>query len=140
MSITDHAPVVRLDLAAGPDPGGDAAAAQTWVVDGSVTVLEALGRLAAEGGDERRAVTVVVRTPDLAGAPAPRRAAAEAAVEALRGIVQSATLEDSTAGLRVNLVAGGPDDDEDVARTVAFLSSPDAGFVIGASFDLRSAR
>jgi hypothetical protein len=124
--------VVVLALEAGePDP------AKRWVVEGSVGVIGALGRLVAADGNgaARRPVVLLAWIADGAGDPA-----AEAAVEALRGIAQAATREDSTASLRVNVVAGGPAQSADVARTVAFLTSAAGGFVAGSTFDLREAR
>jgi len=113
---------------------------ERWVVDGSVGVIGALGRLSAAGAPKgrQRPVTVLVWTQQQ-GEPR-RRAAAEAAFEAARGIAQTATREDSTAALRVNVVAGGPDEAADVVRTVAFLSCAAGGFVAGSTFDLRGTR
>jgi hypothetical protein len=138
----DGAAVVLLDLAeaspaspAGPD------LARAWVLDGSADVIAALATLVADTGAEaavRRPTTVLVRVPDGDGSVA-RRAAAEAVVEAVRGIVQSASLEASTAALRLNVVVAAPADDDDALRTLGYLSSADAGFVVGSTFDLRSA-
>jgi hypothetical protein len=116
--------------------------ARRWVVDGSVAIIEALAaRVTNNGPDARRPATILVWLPaSLARATASVRAAAEAAVEAVRGIVQSATREESTQSLRVNVVVGRPEEIDDALATVAFLSSSDAGFVAGATFDLRGAR
>jgi hypothetical protein len=129
----DGAAVVLVDLT---QDGGEPA--RRWVVDGSVAVIGALADLAgAPAATGRRPVTILVWTPEaLEGEPA-RRAAAEAAVEAMRGIAHTAALEESTAALRINVVVGRETVADDALRTVAHLSSPDAGFIVGATFDLR---
>jgi len=109
-----------------------------WVVDGSVGVIEALGRLASRASGAQRPVTLLVWSDTHRDVR--RSAAAEAALEAVRGIAQTATREDSTASLRVNVIAGGPREAADVVRTIAFLSSGDGAFVAGSTFDLRGAR
>jgi len=138
--------VAELLAGAGGDAGGavvvlaledgEADPEERWVVDGSLGVIAALGRLVAEGGDglERRPVVLLVWSARRSGA------AGEAALEALRGIAQAATRESSTASLRVNVVAGAAEQAADVARAVTFLTSLASGFVAGATFDLREDR
>jgi hypothetical protein len=132
VDLPESAVVLLLTLRSGaPDPE------QQWVVDGIVAVVAALQDIAAKADDEgeRRPVVVTVLQPaDLAESERP---AAEALYEALRGLAQAATLEASTARLRINVLAAGRDHLDDVARMVRHLAS--AGFTIGASFDLREA-
>lgn len=127
------APGAALVLALGDDCGDPE---RSWVSEGSVETIAALASLTRDGTS--RAVCLLVwseRDSNLR-----RRAAAEATLEAARGLAQVATLEDSTRALRVNVVAGGPESEDDVLRTVEFLCSPASGFVAGSTFDLRSGR
>jgi hypothetical protein len=123
--------VLLLQLGAAPsDPYED------WVVAGTVAVLDELRSLQRDAGadaGDRNPVTVVC-----AGA-AGESPAAEALFEAVRGILQSLTLEPEARCLRCNVVRAGDAGDERVGAILRYLASPDGGFAIGTTLDLGGA-
>ncbi len=86
--------------------------------------------LTAEAGALHAVVVPRSEQPEVA-------AAANASAEAMRGIVQSVSREVDPAVLRVNLVIGEENGEEDVLRCVRFLCSASGGFFIGSTVDVR---
>jgi hypothetical protein len=66
--------------------------------------------------------------------------AQETMIEALRGLVQSYTLETGHPVPPVNMVVSQPDQAHDRAATWRYLADPDAKMAWGATFDLRAVR
>lgn len=104
-------------------------------------VLVELARdLAQVSWTEQRRVCVDVRTPGPESSSKAHVAPTIAAtVAAVRGLVQSYTLECGPAAPPVNLLLSTPDQVEDRAASWRYLDSEHGGLARGATFDLRSA-
>ncbi|HVX32229.1 MAG TPA: hypothetical protein VHA80_03735 [Solirubrobacterales bacterium] len=94
-------------------PGDDLEALGSALTAAFVEVRAAL--------DAGRPVTVVLRAADLEGQGSPLDAALATGV---LGMVRTLAIEGAKPGWRVNVVAGGGDDDGAVEETVALLADP----------------
>jgi hypothetical protein len=123
--------VLLLQLGAAPaDPYED------WVTAGTLAVVEqlrSLQSLGADGARERNPVTVLCAGEP--GAPP----AAEALFEAMRGVVQSVTLEPAARELRCNVLRAERADDARVLAALRYIASDDGGFAVGSTLDLMGA-
>jgi hypothetical protein len=109
---------------------------EDWPTQAAVAVITRLRAVLDEDvGHAGRHCLVVVVVPSSEEPEV--TAAAEASVEAMRGIVQSISREVDPAVLRVNLVIGAERNQEDVLRCVDFVSSASGGFFVGSTVDLR---
>jgi hypothetical protein len=87
---------------------------------------------AARTAPEGAAVVSLVVTASPASAPT-----TEAFVEAVRGLVQSFTLERDPSTPAVNIVVSGPGQEADRSATLEYLSGVDGRFSRGTTYDLR---
>ncbi|MFB2585886.1 hypothetical protein [Herbiconiux liukaitaii] len=101
------------------------------LTEGVFEVIEFLTG-AARTAPEGAAVVSLVVTASPASAPT-----TEAYIEAVRGLVQSFTLERDPSTPAVNIVVSGPGQEQDRAATLAYLSSVDGRFSRGTTYDLR---
>jgi len=123
---------------AAPDAGD---ALERWVEEPLVALVARLREALPAAGDGDAAdparVAVVVELPPAAAGEDPwRLAARDALCEAVRGVVGTLTLELGPVA-RVNTLLAHEADGAAARAALAFLAGPRAGFVAGATFDLR---
>jgi hypothetical protein len=107
-----------------------------WVQAGAVSVIQAMQEIMADATrPDLRRVAVLV-WPD-EPATAREREAIGATVEAMRGIVQSLTLEIDPDQLRLNVVIGAGDRVPDVKKTLDLLAADRGDYLAGATIDVR---
>jgi hypothetical protein len=100
------------------------------LTEGVFEVIEFLNRSGAGAAE-----AVVVHLIDESGpASAP---STEAFIEAVRGLVQSATLERESSTPATNIVVTRRDQEEERTQTDAYLAGPDGRFSRGTTYDLR---
>jgi len=119
---------------------------EDWLVDGVTSLVAELrdwcgglraSDVTAGSGDQARRsglLAVIVER----GMSSPHDEAAEAFVEAMRGIVQCIALEFAHTGLTIACVAVDDDQHDDLATTARHMGSAAGVFMAGASFDLRT--
>ena len=110
---------------------------RSWVVEGTVTLLETLrGRLDGGGTGKRRLFVPVVWEPP--GLGAAEHEAVSALIGAVRAVVHSATLESSASAVRCNVIVMDETSLGDATSALRFLASSDGAFAAGATFDVRA--
>ena len=95
--------------------------------------------LAEASWKQQRRVCVDVRTPSPSATSCAAAPIISATVAAVRGLVQSYTLECGPDAPPVNLLLTTSEQVEDRARSWRYLDSEHGGLARGATFDLRSA-
>lgn len=124
-----------LELGSAPrDEYGD------WVTTGVVAVIEALQslqRMTEREHEDVNPVTVVC-----AGIPDDLTCAiaADALFEAVRGIVQSVTLESAAQSLQCNVLRVARISDGSLAAVLRYLASSAGGFALGTTLNLAGSR
>jgi hypothetical protein len=103
----------------------------SWMEEGVAGLVE---ELVAAARSNRR-VAIDVRTPATPGADG----AAEAIVQAARGLAQAYTLESGAAVPPVNVIVSTAAQESDRDATWRFLADTDGGGARGATIDLREA-
>ncbi|GAA0730738.1 hypothetical protein GCM10010199_46450 [Dactylosporangium roseum] len=118
--------VLVVELSPGaPDPF------EAWVVRATTKLVDGVRTAVADASTPVLVVQVVPRTTNAA-----QHAAAAAAWQAARAVVQAATLETEARPV-VNLVRLPADADSNALESVVrLLSGANGGFIVGASFDL----
>jgi hypothetical protein len=108
---------------------------EDWPSEASVAVLSRLRSVLEDGGEGagRHCIVVVVK-PDAGSSEL--AAATGATAEAMRGIVQSISVEVEPARLRVNVVISHERGIADLLRTLRHLSASSGGFFAGATVDV----
>lgn len=106
------------------------------LTDGVFAVIEHLARSTREAGGGRSVVDV--RVPD--EVPPNALAGTEAFVEAVRGLVQSLTLETTPQSPACNIVVSAERQSASRDRTVQYLVGPHGDFSRGSTYDLREAK
>lgn len=110
---------------------------ERWVTAGVIAVIEELRALQRTSDSQlREANPVTVLCAGVCDPAAP----AEALFEAVRGVVQSVTLESAAQSLRCNALRAQDPSDERVAAALRYLASPEGGFALGSTLDLAGAR
>jgi hypothetical protein len=105
------------------------------VVTAITALLGHLHVALGDGSQDRLPLVVIVWLPPPAS---PSEIAAwEACWQGVRGVVGALTRELGAVEVRLNAVCAEEGSQEALAETLAFLASPDAAFVAGASLDLR---
>jgi hypothetical protein len=107
---------------------------RAWCLDACWRVIARVQNLL--GSNRSGWVFVVSVTVGASPRPDEERAA-EATIEALRGIVQSITAEIDPVRLWCGLVVSSVARPDDRDRVLEYLSSPDGRFGAGATFDVR---
>lgn len=123
----------RIVIDAGEPVTAEQRAAQ--LTDRVWEVIEALNAAVARADE---AVVVDVRTPGARGDAAWPNV--QAFVEAVRGLVQSLTLELPSPAPAINIVVSSPAQESARGGTVEYLFSDDGRFSRGTTYDLRSER
>ena len=110
---------------------------QGWIVERTVALIGELRELVLADSD--RVIRIAIVVTAAAQDDDWRAAAADGLCEAVRGVVGSLTLEQGPR-LRLNAVIAEAAEHDEVRETLVFLSSAEADFVAGSTFDLRHAQ
>lgn len=106
-----------------------------WVTDPAAAAIEHLRAVEVTATEAERQRRTLVWVFPLATTVA-QVAARAASIQALRGIVQSLTLEKTRVWGPINGVAGDSDDLASAEAVLRFLDDPAGGFTAGSTFDL----